>query len=348
MLLHGFQAYQHAPHGLWREIHGTYAAVVKGGGHDIALDKDRPPGLVAGTTAHHLYKKLLLLAISGPYRMQHGELARVKKVLDGWASRVLLVPLSQMEQSKGLFVVDTQADGPPKYCCLVEKEKPVHGWVLDTTQLAEYLTEEYAEHGGPERGQYIADALGRFQEIPSDLMQRLMLAWGMAVTRQHQRHRSGGEMLLSSGVDSLFTLFGGEDLDPGGGSSEKARTAGERYVITGGVERLRLGKGGARRAPPRADSEDVVADVPVKVCRILNERDTGYQLAWRGAQGFLHVGEIVALKPPSSPKQLGVVRCLREDVDRLVNMGVELLRGRVVPGVLHQDRMEGEVSHHRV
>ncbi|OQX30584.1 MAG: hypothetical protein B0D96_01605 [Candidatus Sedimenticola endophacoides] len=59
------------------------------------------------------------------------------------------------------------------------------------------------------------------------------------------------------------------------------------------------------------------------------------------------MGEIVALKPPSSPKQLGVVRWLREDVDRLVNMGVELLRGRVVPGVLHQDRMAGEVSHHR-
>ncbi|OQX48854.1 MAG: hypothetical protein C3L25_00495 [Candidatus Sedimenticola endophacoides] len=149
MLLHGFQTYQHAPHGLWREIHGTYAAVVKGGGHDIALDKDRPPGLVAGTTAHHLYKKLLLLAISGPYRMQYGELARVKKVLDGWVSRVLLVPLSQMEQSKGLFVVDTQADEPPKYRCLVEKEKPVHGWVLDTMQLALTAMESEAKAVSP-------------------------------------------------------------------------------------------------------------------------------------------------------------------------------------------------------
>ncbi|MGD8710211.1 MAG: hypothetical protein PVF40_07480, partial [Ectothiorhodospiraceae bacterium] len=114
LLVENWIVYLPAPGGTWARIHGLYAIAESS---DIA-ETSVPEPLLASrrgrSTPATAYKHILLLAATGPTRLQQGETADVYSLLQHWADRAELLPSDKAEGADGgLFRVPRRDDRGP-------------------------------------------------------------------------------------------------------------------------------------------------------------------------------------------------------------------------------------------
>ncbi|MCW8890971.1 MAG: hypothetical protein OQL20_09960 [Sedimenticola sp.] len=207
-LLQAYLLYRPAPLHIWREIHGI---------HRYAFDQklaERPVdnetrAIVGQSSVNDLYKQLLLLSLSGPYRLMQGDVQRVYMALMRWAPKAQLTDLGKSNGDEGQYIVDIGVDEPPRFRGADRDRQVLKGWVLDSTALAVYLADELEASAAPHG---VMRPQGSPDKISPDLLARLMLTWGIGSQRVTDRDQTPGEVSMICGLEAIYSVLGGEPL----------------------------------------------------------------------------------------------------------------------------------------
>ncbi len=367
-LLQCYLLYRPAPQHIWHEIHGIHRYAVDQKLSDRAVDNEGE-NRARQSSVNDMYKRLLLLSLSGPYRLMQGEVQRVYLALMRWAPRAHLFDLGKSNGDAGQYIVDIGADEPPRVRGAERDHQVLKGWVLETGELAVHLADELEASEVPHgvmRPQVTPD------KIAPDLLARLMLTWGIGSQRVSDRDDTPGELSLVCGLEAIYAFVGGEQIPgfstkPGAFNGVSApektvkKTTGvprallepDERVIDDDPELANIRKWITQSnqsvviepveqeppasSPEPAEDELVGIELPVpRSCLIYNESVNGYHLGWTGGgDEQITVGELVAVSGQGGHDagllRLGVIRWMRAEHPDVIDFGVELFPGDITP-----------------
>ena len=349
ILLTSYRIYIQYPEGLWKTINTLYALADE---HKLTEQTVtdttlQPP---ADTTIATIYKQILLLSLACPYRLRQNEIQFVHGTLQDWADSSQLHRMDDADKH-GLFSIDLQADAPPAYRVLNEEGQPNSQLrILDTKNISGHASNMLAENPGS------GDA---------DIMQRLMLAWGVMPKRKFARHLQEAPVKLAIGLNTIHRLALGSasaetELETAANDNIQdqhylqdptfdASTRISTRPSSGGQQQTNKGNpfNGAYAADKMASSR-------VESWKIADISAGGYCLLWDSNEvSCAQVGELVALiegeQTDPDKWQMGTIRRMIFTEERGLELGIELLSpgARAVwarpckNGVSTGDRMQG-------
>jgi len=355
MLLDDFQLYRKHPKGLWREIHATYLEALQGNLQDRPVDSEEvhPP---RGSTISNLYKRILLLSLSAPYRMLQGEVQRVDRALHRWAPLSRLQPLEPRLSTSALYLVEPGVDLPPRYRDDLAGGD-IHAWALDTNRLSDAIARELEALGtaSPADEGHLADPAA---PLGAELLGRLALAWGLGGARATARESSDAELDLIYGIGAIIRALDRDPAPQGLGSPpDSEASVGAVYPPETPVGRsvwdlarmpvdedIAIRDGELSRAPWSRTRPDTM--VHRQRSRIIDRSPRGFHLHLSGrGTGPRRVGELVAATDPDAGTKgcawrVGVIRWMRANSADDVRVGVEILSDHPEPVVLCWQRHE--------
>ena len=348
-LLRAYLVYAPCPSGLWHTLHQLYAlAEERSLGHArVRLDSEE----IAADTISGLYKQLLLLALTSPYRLRPGEIGAIHAALRQWAEHVSLEDYVQPKSPDQIFITSLDSDDPPTY--LVLRHQNYHRRncrLLDTAELAEAAQAEL-------------DALQqdkpRNTRLKAGTLRRLMLAWGVMPKRRFSRSQQTSQARVAIGLSAVHHFVsGGQPFDAGtpGGTppEEKARftatdPSGQRDEAPDvwdlrATRRWRTDEFTVRmvdlaeeQAPPAPDPADSVearaeAEYNTHVWRMVNVSAGGYCLLWDSRESTdAQVGELIGIHETVADEDddthlaLGIIRWMKCPPGKGVELGVQML-----------------------
>ncbi len=218
ILLTNYQIYLQYPEGLWKTINSLYALAEQHGITTQPITDNTLP-TPAPSTISTVYKQILLMSLACPYRLRQKEIHFVYNALMDWADRTRLYDM-EGEQTPGLFAVNLNADNPPSYRVLNDKVTQGHQWrILDTTSMAEQIRDILDKQpGNGNRHIGIGD---------TNILQRLMLAWGVMPARRFARHTKSAEVGLLVGLNAIHRRI----MQPEAGSSGRQETIEDLHYL---------------------------------------------------------------------------------------------------------------------
>jgi len=221
-LLSAWLIYYPEPQGVWAQIHRLYRYAEETGMHDKVLPAQVGENLTANTILH-MYKRIVLLAISNPYHLMEGEASAILDYLRNWATKCTITPHTQGAKVTGQFYVDLESGDAPRFASDHIEHKPKQGRIIGVDALAAGLANLIHKITEQSRGKNMSlkDRMNR------DMLIRLQNAWGGRADRQEQRSLDSENVLLSVGLGaSHYFVSGLKNFEPekdeiisGGGSS---------------------------------------------------------------------------------------------------------------------------------
>ena len=364
VLLRAYQTYAPYPTGVWREIHALYQAAEADGSTEISIRDPEQPDVES--SIEESYKRILLLALACPYRLRPGEVEQIHAWLADWCRHATLEHLAEPRNPTGRFVVDFQSDVPPVYLVLHAVEyRDETCRILNATRLADV----------------VRDHLGRLRRdgqtarrVNEQVLQRLMLAWGVLPKRRFSRRQRHSTAVVAMGLSAAHYFIGGEAAFAGDAADqdlfsnparfdarEPAASRQSRDVWeVGGARPLHEPHAGAgteqyidfeplapKTATPAAARTPVGPDFRTHDWKMVDVSAAGYRLLWdSGAGSQARVGELLGLRESTDPDSfhlgIGVVRWMKVAEEGL-ELGVEMLSpGAVAVGT--KKRAGGEYT----
>jgi hypothetical protein len=330
VLLTNYQLYIQYPEDLWKTINSLYALAEQ---HNITTQSitDTTLSTPARSTISTVYKQILLLSLACPYRLRQKEIHFVYNALMDWADTS---QLHYMEGSRphGLFAINLNADSPPSYLTLNEGVTPVHHWrILDTTSMSDRIRDILDKKPGN---------ANRFTGIgDTDILQRLMLAWGVMPKRRFSRHTKSAKVGLVVGLNAIHRRV----MRPGIETSSKEETIGDQHYLqdptfeavstiksnrpaNGGHPIVTTGKEQARELP----GERLPDTSCIEAWKMANISAGGYCLLWDSVDpSSAQVGELVAIIEQDNINedawQLGVIRWMKCSDEYGLELGTQML-----------------------
>ncbi len=315
-LTRNYQMYLAARPGIWLAINTlTLVAVSASLARRGVLDELRG----GKTSPQSVFFQSLLLALSNPYRMTQANIVEVN------AAAAVLAHWCEMRPGQpddGQVAVFLEADrGPGYFFADTTQAQADTLWQFDTaalqTQLQQALQESEALPRATLHGR--GDVTGN---IDRDLLERLMLAWGVSAGRGHARLSAEHQLDASVGLSSAHSLSAsGDDFE----------------TFLGLVMRSTVTTLGDEHGGVWSGSHDAPVPAILK-SRVLDQSLGGYRVAWEASESLrARVGELVAIVPhgdeSAEPSEwmLCVIRWLLSRGDGYIEAGIELLARRYQP-----------------
>jgi hypothetical protein len=323
LLLKAYQTYAPHPEGVWSDIHQLYRYSETQGLHQTLVQVVEPEGTLP-SSIETLYKQILLLALSCPYRMRHGEAEQVQIRLERWAEHSRLTPMSLHGQQPGLFMSHLDSDDPPVYRSLRQgNENDVLCRALDTTELAEDVRTALAtlHEGNP----------GPMEHT----LRRLMLAWGVMPRRRFSRSQQSARVSVAMGLAATHHFVSGEAAfgqgDGKPGFQPEPASGGRDWEL----EPVPMNYDTPMQTTQRHRGEipDNLGEIAAPTFQphdwhMINVSAGGYCLLWdRMENSRAQVGELLGIRelddPDSFHWRLGVVRWMKTNTG--LELGVQML-----------------------
>ena len=330
ILLTNYQIYIHYPEGLWKTINSLYALAEQ---HELTDQPitDATLSTPAASTISTVYKQILLMSLACPYRLRQKEIHFVYNALMGLADTTRMHNLED-EQAQGLFMVNLNTDKPPSYRAL-NGSGPVdrHCRILDTTSMAKRIRDiQNRQPGNASRYIGIGD---------TDILQRLMLAWGVMPKRRFARHAKSAKVGLVVGLNAIHARVTGPGTESTG--SEEA-IADQHYLQDPTFEASTTFKTNpfdesgrrivttAKTPAQRYSSEDTIDTPRIESWKMINISAGGYSLLWDSDDSSnARVGELVAIIELDNLGEgdwhLGVVRWMKGSSAYGLELGIQML-----------------------
>lgn len=370
-LLYAYQVYAPYPAGAWRQIHDLYRLAEAGGFHQSAVKSEDTCNACAGSV-EDAYKQILLLALACPYRLRPGEAEQIYRWLCDWAQHATLTGFSRTQNQNSLFVTNFASDDPPTYLVLRDTQyNKDECRLLNAARLADTIRDTL--------GQGRNDLSKAAHAVNDHVLRRLMLAWGVMPKRRFSRSQKHATAMVAMGLSSAHYFISGEVAFDTHGSDAAAMFASPARFeardlhdqrdtpadiwALGGARPLHdahahahggqyiefTGSADAFAAKPAVQTpQPAAAAGPVYQTRewkMINVSAGGYRLLWdSGENSQAQVGELLGLRESSDPDSfhlsLGVVRWMKANSERGLELGVEMLSpGAVAVGTrIHKAR----------
>ncbi|MEN8205699.1 MAG: hypothetical protein ABFS24_06780 [Pseudomonadota bacterium] len=330
ILLTNYQLYIQYPEGLWKTINSLYALAEQ---HDITTQvvTDTTLSTPSESTISTVYKQILLLSLACPYRLRQKEIHFFYNALMDWAD---ISQLRCMEGShvRGLFAVNLNADNSPSYLTLNESTTPDHHWrILDTTSMSDRIRDILDKQpGNANRYTGIGD---------TDILQRLMLAWGVMPRRRFARHPKSAKVGLVVGLNAIHRRVMGPEIE----ANSREETIGDQHYLqdptfeaVNTLKTNRLADDGRRivtagkKQLRGSRNEDLMDTSRIEAWKMANISAGGYCLLLDGVDASTaQVGELAAITEQDNLNgdawHLGVVRWIKCSDEYGLELGTQML-----------------------
>lgn len=215
-IYHSYIAYHPATPGVWREIHRLFNFAQHYGSATTEVE-DKLNTTNGKSTVARIYKKAILLDLSGPYHLPGRSVQNINHCLDKWGDLASLSVATALPKDACQFLITKERDssGEVYNGSAVDNTRLKDYLVLNTLQLARHVHSRLKSiHAGqvPEEEGIKG---GVFTEENSrELLSKLVTAWGVNPKRNFRRvSRKGDAINVALGIESInFWLNGGETL----------------------------------------------------------------------------------------------------------------------------------------
>ena len=355
-LLRAYQVYAPYPPGVWQRVHRLYQFAEAQGFAQTAI-KDDSPAADGTATVEDAYKRILLLALACPYRLRQGEVEQVYHWLGEWARHAALSKLVETRNPNSLFVANFETDDPPTYRVLRHTEQHSDACrLLNASRLADAIRDTHQPQRSDKR---------TARQINEQVLRRLMLAWGVMPKRRYTRTQKQSTAAVAMGLSTVHYFIGGDavfddarygddetlfnkparfeagelpdqqympdvwtmsDIHIAHGPSDSHKdTFGNQYIDFNTTETKK-----PRPAFTPMPRPSHVVSYEMHEWKMLNVSAGGYRLLWdKSEDSQAHVGELLGLRESGDPDSfhlsLGVVRWMKQSVERGLELGVEML-----------------------
>ena len=345
VLLTCYQTYTPYPANIWSEIHKLYSAAETHKLLNITIVDDQNIHNVK-TSINAEYLRILLLALTSPYRLRHGEAGKIYSVVERWTSKSKLKTAENITKSSTLFAVNLASDEPPRNYSLMQNiSESKYCRILDSSALTKAIRKDL-KHGFKTGETTITSIEMSRPDLSQDLMKRLLIAWCILPKRGYPRTETDEHVQVTLGLTATHQVIINGTR---GGSSQSDdsfnHTASfEANTVSNPMtdqqpdvwdmiyfpndaegmdnleEQLHKDQGTAAK-PKRQDMETWM---------ILNESARGYCIkSIKDPKNRAQVGELIGIHRKDSTLTwkwgVGVIRWLRNEPNNSLMLGVELL-----------------------
>lgn len=357
ILMRNYQLYRPDIEGFWKTCHRLYLMAGK-----FKLEK-LPQTQIntqkANSSIEHAYNYLLLLGGIRANQLRQEDIGKLQTPLWHWASLVTLVPIQQHDDSR--LIVDPNSDWPPVYQKYYQGKLSNHCLALDTTKLVDELK--------------LQSSLIELKKLnmTQNLLNHLILAWGVFTDRTFMRLESDSRLVLGVGLSTAhFFLSGQKDFTQFVYGKNKSMCSGalvaEFSEQTRQADKLDVWDTSLFGSDKRSEAQVTMESIDYHIrtggnstmtltgsdkekyqhfeVNVVNMSPGGYCLKWdHEATVAIRAGEIIVIKESQQAHwNLGAIRWVRQDKDKSLQLGVELLSPNAEPyAIRHADR-EGQAQ----
>lgn len=207
VLLTCYQTYIPYSRQLWSELHKLYAAAEQ---RKLLNTPVYDPHLnyVQKTTLNQEYSRLLLLALTSPYRLRHGEVGKVYAILERWTAKCHLTTMEQdNSENPAKFGVNLASDDPPRSVAMAT-ENCAHAYcrILNSEPLAHAVRKELKR--GLNAGEITLTGIEMQRpDLSQDLLKRLLIAWCVISKRHFARTEVQEQVHVTLGLTATHQII---------------------------------------------------------------------------------------------------------------------------------------------
>lgn len=311
-----FHEYRPVPRGLWKAFHELYLFGDANNYLDTPFENPHLPAAMLDT-ARHIYRRTLLTCVVDPYHLSHGQIWELYQYVDEWVDDVKLIATPPEGKKASLFQINAAADSRPVPISHLPEVKTGKNIIyLDTSEALKKLQQLIGKlklHG--EQSYAKADTNVHLLQI--NLLTLLAREWGLPPKRTAPRNTHQGEIVLISGLNSIYHMFA-EDSAIGVQEEDGIVTDEEGEEI----------------------AEHIIRQ---ESWNIVNRSNTGFGIVSTDIPDHLiRVGELVACDNCSDGdgdrlQQLGIVRWLVIKPSGEYLAGIQILHGEPAVANIHLD-----------
>ena len=202
--------YNSYPPGTWVEIHSLFKYGRKLGIENNqvkdALNQPKPKNSIS-----HAYNQALLFGLSDCYHHPVNITGKVHRYLDRWASDAVVAKYTKPETTRCQFVVDPSQDrAPTPYSESEEPKKTKHLLMLDTRVVTRNAHTQWHKLRAGSTPKSVGLDEDFLDDNGLDMLERVVLAWGIAPRRRYPRNPISGPYQLAIGISSTNYFLNGE------------------------------------------------------------------------------------------------------------------------------------------
>lgn len=295
-----YKSYSPVPPEAWKEMHHLYLFAEKEGIANEVADGETK------ATVADAYCEALLLSLTDPYRLVHGEAERILAQARALRSLVTLGQSRPATPPGGHFLVPCDTDRGPKPLLSANDDAGGPNWrLLDANPLVERMRARKNAHESGNVSQTMSRAVG---PETLALMGKLIALWGNPPKRASRRDPRDTSVAICVGLKSVSHFVSLQAHAPPAGQAESIRAG-----IT---------------IPLLAVPDDETSRAfPVHEWDVVNQSDGGVKVRRvASALQSLAVGEVVALKFIGRPRwTIGVARWITQLDEGAMEFGVQFL-----------------------
>lgn len=356
LLLRSYQVYAPYPRGIWKELHTIYHFIES---YDLLNQVIKDPlNLLPGNSSiDTLYKKILLLSLSMPYRLHRGEIDKVCSLLNQFVNFTRLDKITEGSPPAGLFIIDLGSDNQPGYLAMHNSNDYRSCRLLNTSEMIININEQLQ----------LPDS--ELRKIASDdLVTRLLAAWSVLSKRSFSRiQRDESFANVAFGLSAAHHFVSGEQaFSPVPEEADNKRDINGKISdfhstrvhaisdVVKGPDVWNMNYTYSENDPGRAapDKASLVNDAAVQQgfeyetvqLGMANISAGGYCLVSQDDINFsAHVGDLLAVRDTDDLTieqwGIGVVRRMLSNRSGSIELGIEMLTPNAVAVAA---RLEGE------
>jgi hypothetical protein len=352
--------YEPWPIGVWRELHSIFAYASQNRIHRVVVKDAVGTSPSRGTSIADLYKRMLLFATANPAQLKQADMRGLYRECLDWANSADIASQDETTETLGRFHLDIWGDAPPVHNALSRPAINRRTKILDLRTLIHELKEQFDDATDDQpAGQETDKGLSR-------TLQRLLVgAWSQPSKRRFVRTHLNFELHLTAGLQAVHAALRGlTEPRPEPAQSKPMATYSAFAAASPRVpswaatvptslslapqdgnlsDELTFDAPGQGQDSVGAERDGQVqwakydkAHSPVhsQVAKTTNESAGGYCVRWSADHPTkVNIGEIVGIGDGDGKEvAVSVIRWLKQDPSRDLEMGLEVVSQRSRPG----------------
>lgn len=342
ILIRNYQLYRPDAERFWKNIHRLYQLALK---YKLNALPQTYPATGQNASIDQAYIHLLLWGCIKANQLRQDDISKLETPIWEWAQLTQLAELDKHQESA--FVIDPNMDTPPVYQKFYRGRLTTACCSLDTTQLINHLKE------------LTAPLMQKKAGLSQNLINHLILAWGVFTGRTFMRLEANSRLILCVGLSTTHFFLSGQkpfsrfvfgDNEQGSGASaarfqEQPRQAdkldvwdkstfgnelrSEAQVTMESID-YHIRTGGNSMMTFTGSDKEKYHSFEVDV---VNMSPGGYCLEWgNDAPASIRAGELIGIKEDHHNNwNIGVIRWVRQSKEKALQIGVELLSPNAEP-----------------
>lgn len=359
LFLRASEIYAPMPANIWQDTHQMFAYATE---HKLCkttiYDNENPN---KQSSIEDIYKQMLLFALSRPTAMRQSDSLRVYNKLYNWASQTNLGNQTQENQINRFFCARIEEDRPPTYLNQQDCDTDNRVFTLETTDLVDNIRKEISS------STHKQDSITVGDELSTETLKALALAWGVMPKRRFSRADSRGHIIAAIGLSHAAKMISESNLPESMESMPETFAAGDSFSLETIPEELKamadeasgymthteigstsnnawdmVAKGKAmtdafdnQRKLLEAESLKLNKEDDDLHWEIVNISAGGYCLRWNSeTTSKAQIGELIAIKEREASGnyewRVGAIRWMQFTAKNGLEIGVQVLSPKVI------------------